>query len=96
MTNKKIEDTIKNILPNNDRSKLINCSGDDFFNISKKHNIKVVMCGDDETIPKIIHARIKSTCDEIMDPFSDVKWKDVYSIMEDIYKKGVKHGKDEK
>ena len=78
MTNKKIEDTIKNILPNNDRSKLINCSGDD------------------ETIPKIIHARIKSTCDEIMDPFSDVKWKDVYSIMEDIYKKGVKHGKDEK
>ena len=60
----------------------------------KKHNIKVVMCGDDKTIPKIIHARIKSTCDEIMDPFSDVKWRDVYSIMEDIYKQGVKHGKE--
>jgi hypothetical protein len=31
MTNKKIENTIKNILPSNDRSKLINCNGDDFF-----------------------------------------------------------------
>ena len=53
------------------------------------------MCGDDKTIPKIIHARIKSTCDEVMDPFSDVDWKDIYSIMEDIYKQGVKHGKEE-
>ena len=33
---KKIENTIKNILPNNDRSKLINCNGDDFFNKEKK------------------------------------------------------------
>ena len=68
----------------------------EFNDIAKKHNIKVVMCGDDKTIPKIIHARIKSTCDEIMDPFSDVKWRDVYSIMEDIYKQGVKHGKEKK
>ena len=67
-----------------------------FDDIAKKHNIKVVMRGDDKTIPKIIHARIKSTCDEIMDPFSDVKWRDVYSIMEDIYKQGVKHGKEKK
>ena len=37
-----------------------------FNDIVKKHNIKVVMCGDDKTIPKIIHARIKSTCDEII------------------------------
>ena len=96
MKNKKIENTIKNILPINDRSKLINCNGDDFFNIAKKHNIKIKMCGDDMTIPKIIHARIKSTCDEVMDPFSDVDWKDIYSIMEDIYKQGVKHGKEEK
>jgi hypothetical protein len=35
MKSKKIEDTIKNILPNNDRSKLINCSGDDFFKNKK-------------------------------------------------------------
>ena len=35
--NKKlIESTIKNILPKNDRSKLINCNGDDFFNKEKK------------------------------------------------------------
>ena len=67
-----------------------------FDDIAKKHNIKIVMCGDDKTIPKIIHERIKSTCDEIMDPFSDVKWRDVYSIMEDIYKQGVKHGKEKK
>ena len=33
---KKIESTIKNILPDNDRSKLINCNGDDFFNKEKK------------------------------------------------------------
>ena len=34
--NKKlIESTIKNILPKNDRSKLINCNGDDFFNKEK-------------------------------------------------------------
>ena len=33
---KKIENTIKNILPDNDRSKLINCNGDDFFNKEKK------------------------------------------------------------
>ena len=65
----------------------------EFNEIAKKHNIKIKMCGDDKTIPKIIHARIKSTCDEVMDPFSDVDWKDVYSIMEDIYKQGVKHGK---
>jgi len=68
----------------------------EFNDIAKKHNIKVVMCGDDKTIPKIIHSKIKSTCDEIMDPFSDVKWRDVYSIMEDIYKQGVKHGKEKK
>ena len=58
--------------------------------------IKLVMCGDDKTIPKKIHTRIKLTVDEIMDPFSDVKWKDVYSIMEDIYKQGVKYGKEKK
>jgi len=68
----------------------------EFNDIAKKHNIKIKMCGDDKTIPKIIHARIKSTCDEVMDPFSGVDWKDVYSIMEDIYKQGVKHGKEEK
>ena len=62
----------------------------EFNDIAKKHNIKVVMCGDDETIPKIIHARIKSTCDEVMDPFASVKWSELYSIIEDIYKKGVK------
>ena len=77
----------------------------EFNDIAKKHNIKIKlwwryrteikMCGDDKTIPKIIHARIKSTCDEVMDPFSDVDWKDIYSIMEDIYKQGVKHGKEE-
>ena len=33
---KKIENTIKNILPDNDRSKLINCNGDNFFNKEKK------------------------------------------------------------
>jgi hypothetical protein len=66
----------------------------EFNDIAKKHNIKIKMCGDDKTIPKIIHARIKSTCDEVMDPFSDVDWKDIYSIMEDIYKQGVKHGKE--
>ena len=33
---KLIESTIKNILPKNDRSKLINCNGDDFFNKEKK------------------------------------------------------------
>ena len=33
---KKIESTIKNILPDNDRSKLINCNGDNFFNKEKK------------------------------------------------------------
>ena len=68
----------------------------EFNDIAKKHNIKVVMCGDDETIPKIIHARIKSTCDEVMDPFASVKWSELYSIIEDIYKKGVKHGKEGK
>ena len=66
----------------------------EFNDIVKKHNIKIVMCGDDKTIPKIIHKRIKSSCDQIMDPFSDVKWRDVYSIMEDIYKQGVKYGKE--
>ena len=65
----------------------------EFNEIAKKHNIKIEMCGDDETIPKIIHARIKSTCDEVMDPFASVKWSELYSIIEDIYKKGVKHGK---
>ena len=50
--------------------------------------IKLVMCGDDKTIPKKIHTRIKLTVDEIMDPFSDVKWSDVYSIMENMYKAG--------
>ena len=48
----------------------------EFNDIAKKHNIKIKMCGDDKTIPKIIHARIKSTCDEVMDPFSDVDWKE--------------------
>tara|TARA_R100000995_G_C3370652_1_gene71590 strand:+ start:140 stop:397 length:258 start_codon:yes stop_codon:yes gene_type:complete len=33
---KKIESAIKNILPDNDRSKLINCNGDDIFNKEKK------------------------------------------------------------
>ena len=37
MKNKKIENTIKNILPINDRSKLINCNGDNFFNKEKKN-----------------------------------------------------------
>ena len=32
---KKIESAIKNILPDNDRSKLINCNGDDIFNKEK-------------------------------------------------------------
>ena len=44
--NKKlIESTIKNILPKNDRSKLINCNGDDFFNKEKKELIKgTIIC----------------------------------------------------
>jgi hypothetical protein len=53
-----------------------------------KNKTKIVMCGDDKTIPKKIHTRIKLTVDEIMDPLSDVKWSDVYSIMEDMYKAG--------
>jgi len=37
MDNKKIDimSNIKNILPENDRSKLVNCNGDDFFNKEK-------------------------------------------------------------
>ena len=46
------------------------------------------MCGDDKTIPKKIHTRIRLTVDRIMDPFEDVKWSDVYSIMENMYKAG--------
>ncbi len=40
MDNKKIDimSNIKNILPENDRSKLVNCNGDNFFNKEKKHN----------------------------------------------------------
>ena len=42
---KLIESTIKNILPKNDRSKLINCNGDDFFNKEKKELIKgTIIC----------------------------------------------------
>ena len=52
--------------------------------------IKIEMCGDDKTIPKIIHKRIKLTVDRIMDPFEDMKWSDVYSIMENMYKEGKK------
>ena len=33
---RKIIKNIKNILPENDRSKLVNCNGDDFFNKNKK------------------------------------------------------------
>lgn len=33
---RKIMKNIKNILPKNDRSKLVNCNGDDFFNKNKK------------------------------------------------------------
>ena len=38
MDNKKIDimSNIKNILPENDRSKLVNCNGDNFFNKEKK------------------------------------------------------------
>ena len=53
-----------------------------------KNKIKIVMCGDDKTIPKKIHTRIRLKVDRIMDPFEDVKWSDVYSIMEDMYKAG--------
>ena len=42
---KKIESTIKNILPDNDRSKLINCNGDDFFNKEKKELSPTVVLG---------------------------------------------------
>ena len=37
MDSKKIDimSNIKNILPENDRSKLVNCNGDDFFNKEK-------------------------------------------------------------
>ena len=52
--------------------------------------IKIEMCGDDKTIPKKIHTRIKLTVDRIMDPFEDMKWSDVYSIMENMYKEGKK------
>ena len=38
-----IEDTIKNILPNNDRSKLINCNGDDFFKKKNTNNERMNM-----------------------------------------------------
>ena len=48
------------------------------------------MCGDDKSIPKKIHTRIKLTVDRIMDPFEDVKWSDVYCIMENMYKEGRK------
>ena len=57
--------------------------------------IKLIMCGDDKTIPKKIHTRIKLTVDEIMDPLSDVKLSDVYSIMENMYKAG-REARDEK
>ena len=93
-----LDNTIYRIINDrkNEKGESMKTEKNEFNDIVKKHNIKIVMCGDDKTIPKIIHARIKSTCDEIMDPFSDVKWKDVYSIMEDIYKQGVKHGKEKK
>ena len=61
-----------------------------FNKIVKKHNVKVIMCGDDKTIPKKIHTRIKLTVNRIMDPFEDMKWSDVYSIMENMYKEGRK------
>jgi hypothetical protein len=93
-----LDNTIYRIINDrkNKKGESMKTEKNEFNDIVKKHNIKIVMCGDDKTIPKIIHARIKSTCDEIMDPFSDVKWRDVYSIMEDIYKQGVKHGKEKK
>ena len=34
--------TIKNILPENDRSKLIDCNGDDFFKKPKRRNMNTL------------------------------------------------------
>ena len=42
MDNKKIDimSNIKNILPENDRSKLVNCNGDNFFNKEKPKQLE--------------------------------------------------------
>ena len=50
--------------------------------------IKINKCGDDKSIPKETHERIKLWTDTIMDIDQDVKWADVYSMFEDIYKEG--------
>ena len=50
--------------------------------------IKINKCGDDKSIPKETHERIKLWTDTIMDIDQDTKWADVYSMFEDIYKEG--------
>jgi len=55
--------------------------------------IELKKCGDDKTIPKTIHKKIKSFTNAIMDFEQDVKWYDVYSMFEQIFKDGKKKGK---
>ena len=52
--------------------------------------IKLNKCGDDKSIPKEIHDKIKSCTNSIMDFDQDVKWYDVYSMFEEIFKDGKK------
>ena len=52
--------------------------------------IKLNKCGDDKTIPKETHDKIKSCTNSIMDFDQDVKWYDVYSMFEEIFKDGKK------
>ena len=61
---------------------------DDFFNDVEVTIINAKKCGDDKSIPKETHERIKLWTDTIMDIDQDTKWADVYSMFEDIYKEG--------
>ena len=56
----------------------------------EKDMIKLNKCGDDKSIPKETHDKIKSCTNSIMDFDQDVKWYDVYSMFEEIFKDGKK------
>jgi len=61
--------------------------------IMKNNTIKTVMCGDDKTIPKSVHKKIKIYSDHFLDIDYDLKWKDAYAILSNFYKQGVEDGK---
>jgi len=63
-----------------------------FYTLQRKEKlmIKLNKCGDDKSIPKEIHDKIKSCTNSIMDFDQDVKWYDVYSMFEEIFKDGKK------